>query len=153
MSTILPNFFSLQTFWINTFITSYRRISMGCSGSKIDDKKTTKQCKQSKAYIKQSISTHASFVDAHSTYDSALKDTGTALSDYAGGEPRRSNVKNVSLLKTFKEIDECFISASESAIKVSRILEANKLHHHSNRDNRGKYVLHIWLILLGSFLP
>ena len=68
-------------------------------------------------------------------------------------EPRRSNVKNVNLLKVFKEIDECFISASESAIKVSRILEANKLHHHSNRDNRGKCVLHIWLILLGSFLP
>ena len=68
-------------------------------------------------------------------------------------EPRRSNVKNVNLLKVFKEIDECFISASESAFEVSRILEANMLHHQSIRDNRGKYVLHIWLFLLDSFVP
>lgn len=68
-------------------------------------------------------------------------------------EPRRSNVKNVNLLKVFKEIDDCFISASESAFEVSRILEANKLHHQSIRDDRGKYVLHIWLFFLDSFVP
>lgn len=66
-------------------------------------------------------------------------------------EPRRSNVKNVNLLKVFKEIDDCFISASESAYEVSRILEANKLHHHSIRDNRGKYICTTYLVSLVGF--
>ncbi|GKB99909.1 nitrate regulatory gene2 protein-like protein [Tanacetum coccineum] len=163
---------------------------MGCSESKIDDKQTTKQCKRSKAYMRQSISAHAAFADAHFAYALALKNTGAALSDYIGVTedfnrtpenevwdfflalmedvhgpgsaevgykgnkiekrairgnvveseevPRRSIAKNENLLKVFKEVDDCFINASESAYEVSRILEANKLHHHSNfGDNRG----------------
>ena len=109
---------------------------MGGSGSKIADKQTTKQCKQSKAHIKQSISAHASFVDVHFAYASALKSTGAALGDYA------SNVKNRSLLKVFKVIDECFISASKSAFEVSTIFEANKLHPDSSSDDPRKYVRH-----------
>ncbi|GFY97030.1 hypothetical protein Acr_11g0013360 [Actinidia rufa] len=48
------------------------------------------------------------------------------------------SVSNVSLLQIFNELDDCFLKASESAHEVSKMLEANRLHYHSNfADNRG----------------
>ncbi|KAH7865811.1 hypothetical protein Vadar_011541 [Vaccinium darrowii] len=45
---------------------------------------------------------------------------------------------NVSLLQIFTELDDCFLKASESAHEVSKMLEAHRLHYHSNfADNRG----------------
>ncbi|CAL5361376.1 nitrate regulatory gene2 protein-like [Camellia sinensis] len=45
---------------------------------------------------------------------------------------------NVNLLQIFSELDDCFLRASESAHDVSKMLEANRLHYHSNfADNRG----------------
>ncbi|KAM5579007.1 nitrate regulatory gene2 protein-like [Rosa sericea] len=45
---------------------------------------------------------------------------------------------SVNLLKVFAEIDDHFLKASESAHEVSKMLEATRLHYHSNfADNRG----------------
>lgn len=45
---------------------------------------------------------------------------------------------NVSLLQVFTDLDDCFLKASESAHEVSKMLEAHRLHYHSNfADNRG----------------
>ncbi|XP_058226861.1 protein ALTERED PHOSPHATE STARVATION RESPONSE 1-like [Rhododendron vialii] len=47
-------------------------------------------------------------------------------------------VPNVSLVKIFGDLDDCFLRASESAHEVSKMLEAHRLHYHSNfADNRG----------------
>ncbi|RCV17852.1 hypothetical protein SETIT_3G253100v2 [Setaria italica] len=44
----------------------------------------------------------------------------------------------VDLLRVLAEIDERFLKASESAGEVSKVLEANRMHYHSNfADNRG----------------
>ncbi|KAL8189318.1 hypothetical protein R6Q57_028884 [Mikania cordata] len=57
-------------------------------------------------------------------------------------EVRRSSGKgggmNLNLVQMFTELDDCFLKASESANEVSKMLEANRLHYHSNfADNRG----------------
>ncbi|KAK2971203.1 hypothetical protein RJ640_008627 [Escallonia rubra] len=45
---------------------------------------------------------------------------------------------SVNLLKVFSELDDHFLKASECAHEVSKMLEANRLHYHSNfADNRG----------------
>ncbi|CAN6360231.1 unnamed protein product [Urochloa humidicola] len=44
----------------------------------------------------------------------------------------------VDLLRVLAEIDERFLKASQSASEVSKVLEANRMHYHSNFvDNRG----------------
>ncbi|CAO2813318.1 unnamed protein product [Amaranthus hypochondriacus] len=53
----------------------------------------------------------------------------------SGSEGRR---KNVNLIQIFSDLDDCFLKASESAHQVSKMLEATRLHYHSNfADNRG----------------
>lgn len=45
---------------------------------------------------------------------------------------------SVDLLKIFNDVDDHFLKASESAQDVSKMLEATRLHYHSNfADNRG----------------
>ncbi|XWS16363.1 hypothetical protein CRYUN_Cryun34aG0079400 [Craigia yunnanensis] len=45
---------------------------------------------------------------------------------------------NFNLLQVFAELDDHFLKASESAHEVSKMLEATRLHYHSNfADNRG----------------
>lgn len=45
---------------------------------------------------------------------------------------------SVNLLQIFAELDDHFLKASESAHDVSKMLEATRLHYHSNfADNRG----------------
>ncbi|KAI3763322.1 hypothetical protein L1987_53776 [Smallanthus sonchifolius] len=55
---------------------------MGRSESKIDNVKTVNQCKERKAFMKQSVSAHAAFVSAHFAYAAALKNTGAALCQF-----------------------------------------------------------------------
>ncbi|KAF2286931.1 hypothetical protein GH714_035688 [Hevea brasiliensis] len=51
-------------------------------------------------------------------------------------------VPTVNLMQVLSEIDDHFLKASESAQEVSKMLEATRLHYHSNfADNRG-YVDH-----------
>jgi hypothetical protein len=45
---------------------------------------------------------------------------------------------SANLLQIFLELDDHFLKASESAHDVSKMLEATRLHYHSNfADNRG----------------
>ncbi|KAL4333691.1 hypothetical protein GQ457_07G038330 [Hibiscus cannabinus] len=47
-------------------------------------------------------------------------------------------VSGVNLMEVLNEIDDHFLKASESAQEVSKMLEATRLHYHSNfADNRG----------------
>ncbi|KAF3450765.1 hypothetical protein FNV43_RR06854 [Rhamnella rubrinervis] len=57
----------------------------------------------------------------------------------SGDADGKRNVKsNVNLLHIFVELDDHFLKASESAHEVSKMLEATRLHYHSNfADNRG----------------
>ncbi|XP_051127496.1 protein ROLLING AND ERECT LEAF 2-like [Andrographis paniculata] len=53
-------------------------------------------------------------------------------------EKRKGAGNNMNLMQIFIELDNCFLSASESAHDVSRMLEATRLHYHSNfADKRG----------------
>lgn len=53
-------------------------------------------------------------------------------------EGKRKGGSIVNLLQVFTELDDCFLKASESAHEVSKMLEATRLHYHSNfADNRG----------------
>lgn len=48
--------------------------------------------------------------------------------------------KSVSLLQVLIDLDDHFLKASESAHEVSKMLEANRMHYHSNfADNRGTF--------------
>ncbi|KAH6788179.1 kinesin-like protein [Perilla frutescens var. hirtella] len=51
---------------------------------------------------------------------------------------KKSGGGSVSLAQIFVDLDDCFLKASESAHEVSRMLEATRLHYHSNfADKRG----------------
>ncbi|KAL5576420.1 hypothetical protein UlMin_018119 [Ulmus minor] len=54
------------------------------------------------------------------------------------GEGKRMVKHSVNLLQILVELDDHFLKASESAHEVSKMLEATRLHYHSNfADNRG----------------
>lgn len=51
---------------------------------------------------------------------------------------KKKGVASVSLLQVLEQLDDHFLKASESAQEVSKMLEANRMHYHSNfADNRG----------------
>ncbi|XP_075489788.1 protein ROLLING AND ERECT LEAF 2-like isoform X2 [Primulina tabacum] len=51
---------------------------------------------------------------------------------------KNSGGSNLNLVQIFADMDDCFLKASESAHEVSRMLEATRLHYHSNfADKRG----------------
>ncbi|KAK4269420.1 hypothetical protein QN277_022579 [Acacia crassicarpa] len=53
-------------------------------------------------------------------------------------EGKRNMKPTFNLVQIFKELDDDFLKASESAHEVSKMLEATRLHYHSNfADNRG----------------
>ncbi|XP_058081699.1 protein ROLLING AND ERECT LEAF 2-like isoform X2 [Magnolia sinica] len=69
---------------------------------------------------------------------------GSSSSQHGGGGSEGSKrgkaaaAANTSLLEILKKLDDHFLGASESAHEVSKMLEANRLHYHSNfADNRG----------------
>ncbi|KAM6602150.1 hypothetical protein CsatA_021759 [Cannabis sativa] len=56
----------------------------------------------------------------------------------SSGDAKRMSGKGVNLVKLFNDLDDHFLKASESAHEVSKMLEATRLHYHSNfADNRG----------------
>ncbi|KAG0472046.1 hypothetical protein HPP92_016592 [Vanilla planifolia] len=61
----------------------------------------------------------------------------------SGGEAKRGRMaaavtQSVSFLQILNELDDHFLKASQSAYEVSKMLEATRLHYHSNfADNRG----------------
>ncbi|KAK1436089.1 hypothetical protein QVD17_01864 [Tagetes erecta] len=63
---------------------------------------------------------------------------GGAVNGGGGGGGMVVGSSSVNLLKILSEIDDHFLKASESAQEVSKMLEATRLHYHSNfADNRG----------------
>ncbi|KZV56095.1 hypothetical protein F511_06112 [Dorcoceras hygrometricum] len=51
---------------------------------------------------------------------------------------KNSGGSNLNLVQIFTDMDDCFLKASESSHEVSRMLEATRLHYHSNfADKRG----------------
>jgi hypothetical protein len=58
-------------------------------------------------------------------------------------ETKRIVKRNFNLVEIFAILDDHFLKASESAHEVSKMLEATRLHYHSNfADNRGIVVLY-----------
>lgn len=56
----------------------------------------------------------------------------------APADGKRRGGSSVNLLQIFSDLDDCFLKASESAHEVSKMLEAARLHYHSNfADNSG----------------
>ncbi|GMH17666.1 hypothetical protein Nepgr_019507 [Nepenthes gracilis] len=67
-----------------------------------------------------------------------VKRGGKQVVKTSGSSDVKRVEKNVNLLQIFNDLDDCFLKASESAHEVSKMLEAARLHYHSNfADNRG----------------
>lgn len=49
-----------------------------------------------------------------------------------GKKSGKGGSESVNLLHVFRELDECCLKASQSTLEVSKMLEANRLHYHSN---------------------
>ncbi|XP_060205658.1 protein ROLLING AND ERECT LEAF 2 isoform X2 [Lycium barbarum] len=68
----------------------------------------------------------------------AATKVGKRVKNVVPGESKKKGGGQFNLLQIFSELDDCFLKASESAQEVSKMLEANRLHYHSNfADNRG----------------
>lgn len=68
--------------------------------------------------------------------------SGGSISEVIGsegsGEGKMAAAAKKSLLQILNELDDHFLKASESTHEVSRMLEANRLHYHSNFvENQG----------------
>lgn len=59
---------------------------MGCAQSKIDNEESVSRCKERRNLMKEAVVARNAFASAHSGYSMSLKDSGAALSDFAGGE-------------------------------------------------------------------
>lgn len=58
------------------------------------------------------------------------------------GKKGKTASANVNLVKILDDLDDHFLKASESAQEVSKMLEANRMHYHSNfADNRGMIMM------------
>lgn len=67
-----------------------------------------------------------------------IEHSHTAPSDFRRAVKAASSV---SLMQVLNQIDDHFLKASESAQEVSKMLEATRLHYHSNfADNRGMHI-------------
>lgn len=68
----------------------------------------------------------------------AINKVGFGVGDLVG------NTNIVDLLKVLGDIDDHFLKASQSAQEVSKMLEATRLHYHSNfADNRGSILIYL----------
>lgn len=55
---------------------------MGCAQSKVDGEEAVTRCKERKMFMKEAVAARNAFASAHSAYAVALKNTGSALSEY-----------------------------------------------------------------------
>ncbi|KZV42003.1 hypothetical protein F511_14317 [Dorcoceras hygrometricum] len=78
-----------------------------------------------------SLATEKHFLHSK-TAPPAIKEVGFGVGEMV------ANTNSVDLLKVLSDIDDHFLKASQSAQEVSKMLEATRLHYHSNfADNRG----------------
>ncbi|XXG63408.1 hypothetical protein AAC387_Pa05g1610 [Persea americana] len=72
--------------------------------------------------------------------------SGGSISEVIGsegsGEGKMAAAAKKSLLQILTELDDHFLKASESTHEVSRMLEANRLHYHSNFVENQGYIDH-----------
>lgn len=59
---------------------------MGCAQSRIDNEESVSRCKERKILMKEALLARTAFAVGHSAYAIALKNAGSALSDYGHGE-------------------------------------------------------------------
>ncbi|XP_021739236.1 formin-like protein 2 [Chenopodium quinoa] len=59
---------------------------MGCAQSRIDNEEAVSRCKDRKILMKEAVLARSAFVVGHSAYAIALRNAGSALSDYGHGE-------------------------------------------------------------------
>ncbi|PKA54374.1 hypothetical protein AXF42_Ash000207 [Apostasia shenzhenica] len=59
---------------------------MGCTQSLIENEESVTRCKERKQFMKSAVAARNAFAAAHSAYALALKNTGSAIYDYAHGE-------------------------------------------------------------------
>ncbi|GKV10166.1 hypothetical protein SLEP1_g21571 [Rubroshorea leprosula] len=81
----------------------------------------------------------AAAVEMDKMMEKAVAETakGMRKAGPSAGEKRVAK-GSTNLLKIFEDLDDHFLKASESAHEVSKMLEATRLHYHSNfADNRG----------------
>ncbi|KAK9690284.1 hypothetical protein RND81_09G118200 [Saponaria officinalis] len=63
---------------------------------------------------------------------------GRSVASGSGGGGVEGKRRSVNMVQLFSNLDDYFLKASESAHEVSKLLEAARLHYHSNfADNRG----------------
>ncbi|KAF2304498.1 hypothetical protein GH714_032788 [Hevea brasiliensis] len=80
--------------------------------------------------------------EKESKTEKQIEHSKTASPDFKVAGKKVFPVPTVNLMQVLGEIDDHFLKASESAQEVSKMLEATRLHYHSNfADNRG-YVDH-----------
>ncbi|CAM8935508.1 unnamed protein product [Rhodiola kirilowii] len=60
---------------------------MGCTASKLDNEDTVRRCKDRRRLIKEAVYARHNLAAAQSDYCRSLRLTGSALSDFAAGEP------------------------------------------------------------------
>ncbi|KDP34224.1 hypothetical protein JCGZ_07795 [Jatropha curcas] len=80
--------------------------------------------------------------EKETTKERQIEHAKTVPPDFRMMGKKVAPVPSVNLMQVLGEIDDHFLKASESAQEVSKMLEATRLHYHSNfADNRG-YVDH-----------
>nr|DAD18388.1 TPA_asm: hypothetical protein HUJ06_019851 [Nelumbo nucifera] len=60
---------------------------MGCTASKLDNEDTVRRCKERRRLMKEAVYARHHLASAHSDYLRSLRLTGSALADFAAGEP------------------------------------------------------------------
>ncbi|KAG0451659.1 hypothetical protein HPP92_026112 [Vanilla planifolia] len=60
---------------------------MGCGASRLDNEDTVRRCKERRRLMKEAVFSRHHFSAAHSDYLDSLRRTGSALTNFAAGEP------------------------------------------------------------------
>ncbi|XP_042478906.1 nitrate regulatory gene2 protein-like [Macadamia integrifolia] len=71
---------------------------MGCTASKLDNEDTVRQCKERRRLMKEAVYARHHLAAAHADYLRSLRLTGSALSDFAAGEPLSVSDQTPSVL-------------------------------------------------------
>lgn len=80
--------------------------------------------------------------------ESGVKEVGNMQIEHSSTAPAQFSrkvgkaVNGVSLMKVLNDIDDHFLKASESAQEVSKMLEATRLHYHSNFADDRSHIDH-----------
>ncbi|XP_042489208.1 nitrate regulatory gene2 protein-like [Macadamia integrifolia] len=71
---------------------------MGCTASKLDNEDTVRRCKERRRLMKEAVYARHHLAASHSDYLRSLRLTGSALSDFAAGEPLSVSAQTPAVL-------------------------------------------------------